>query len=247
MRWSYRLGKVAGIDLYVHVTFLMLLAWVGLSRLFTGYGLDGAVLSVALVGLTFGVVVLHELGHALAARRFGIPTRDITLLPIGGVARLARMPEKPLQELVVALAGPAVNLVLAVAAGALLFVVPHELVLWFLGLNVILLVFNLLPGFPMDGGRVLRALLALRMPRLRATEIAVRVGRWVALALGVAGLFWNPMLILVAVFLWLTGGSELAAVRRQEQPPERVVYIPFGRGYIPVRLPPLQVRVIDVR
>lgn len=231
MRWSYRLGRVAGIDIDIHVTFLLLLAWVGLSRLFTGYGLDGALFSVALMGIVFGVVVLHELGHALAARRFGIATRNITLYLIGGVARLARMPQKPGQELAVALAGPAVNLVLAVLSGLLLLEWSHALLGWFFTINVVLLGFNLLPAFPMDGGRVLRALLAMRMPRLRATETAVRVGRWMAVLLGVAGLFGNFSLLLIALFVWFSGGAELAMVRRQELPPTEVFFTPQGTPF----------------
>lgn len=279
LRWSYRIGRLAGIDVYVHVTFLVLLAWIGLSRLLGGHGLASAALAVALMGTVFGIVVLHELGHALAARSFGIPTRDITLLPIGGVARLQRMPERPSQELVVAAAGPAVNLVLGALAWLALWlaeglpatlpsVVLAEFLEWMLVANVALLAFNLLPAFPMDGGRILRALLAFRKPFLQATEIAVRVGRVFAVLLGVAGLFYNPMLVLIAFFVWFGGGSELAMVRAREAAAswvpdsphtghvagERVVFVPGPAGWRAVRIvvgpPPQQppsVRIVDIR
>src|SRR5207244_1426998 len=182
MKWSWKVGSVAGIDLYVHATFFLLIAWVGITYWLAG-GSAAALDGIAFILALFAIVVLHELGHALTARRFGIPTRDITLLPIGGVARLDRMPQDPKQELLVALAGPAVNVVLA----AILFVVLElgeglaaygqvvrvggsflDQLFW---VNVSLAVFNLLPAFPMDGGRVLRGLLALRMDYLRATQI----------------------------------------------------------------------------
>lgn len=257
MKLNYKLGRLAGIDVYVHVTFLALLGWIGLSRLFAGEGMLGAVVGVTLMVMLFGIVVLHELGHALAARRYGIPTVDITLYPIGGVARLARMPSKPVQELVVALAGPAVNLALAALfALGLVFAPPSpllaSLLYWLVGANVVLLAFNLLPAFPMDGGRVLRALLATRVGRLKATETAARVGRWMALLLGAAGLFYNPMLILIALFVWFSGTAELRAVQAAEAPPPawgpRVVFVP-GRGFVLMNVvPPAEhVRVVDVR
>ncbi len=282
LRWSYRLGKLAGIDVHVHLTFLMLLAWIGMSRLVSGQGLVQAGLAVALVTMVFGIVVLHELGHALAARRFGIPTRDINLLPLGGVARLERMPEKPWQELVVAAAGPAVNLVLASIAALGLFMVEGlqrslvallvgELMVWLVMANLALLVFNLIPAFPMDGGRILRALLATRLPFPRATEIAVHVGRVLAVGLGLAGLFYNPMLVLVAIFVWMGGSAELSMVRHRFQPPpawgavglpvgevsgERVVFVPGPAGWRAVRLggappppppPATTVRIVDIQ
>jgi Zn-dependent protease len=178
----------------------------------------------------FGCVVLHELGHALAARRFGIPTRDITLYPIGGVARLERMSEKPWEEFWIAVAGPAVNVVIAgVLLGALGFArlvspvasLPFVVELFLFHLmviNVFLVLFNLLPAFPMDGGRVLRALLGLRLGHGRATEIAVNVGVVMAVLMGLAGFLLPSLgLILVAGFVFLAGQQELAAVRYREQ------------------------------
>jgi Zn-dependent protease len=208
MRWSYTLGRIAGIPIRVHLTFLLLLAWAALTE----GGLGGVLFTL----VVFGVVVLHELGHALAARGFGIETRDITLLPIGGVARLERMPRSPFQELIVALAGPAVNAGLALAAvGALVVVAASPnlvafapFLIKFLFVNVGLGLFNLIPAFPMDGGRAFRALLAMRTSFARATRIAARTGRWLAGALALVGLFVSPALVFVAAFVWLAGRQE---------------------------------------
>src|SRR5579859_4038822 len=198
-RWSWHLGRLFGIEVRVHATFLVLLAWVAFGHVLHGHDLGLAIGGVAYVVSVFAIVVLHELGHALTARQFGIATRDITLLPIGGVARLERMPTEPSQELLVAIAGPAVNVALA----ALLFgilgamgaaadisqwsMVGGPFVAKLMWTNVGLAVFNLLPAFPMDGGRVLRALLALRTDYLRATRAAALVGQGMALLFGFAG------------------------------------------------------------
>ena len=225
MKWSWRIARIAGIDLYVHVTFLILVGWVALSHYLARQSPAVAFTGVAFIFSLFAIVVLHELGHALTARRFGIPTRDITLLPIGGVARLDRMPQDPKQELLVALAGPAVNVVLA----AILFVVLElgeglaaygqvvrvggsflDQLFW---VNVSLAVFNLLPAFPMDGGRVLRGLLALRMDYLRATQIAAGIGQAMAVLFGFVGLFTNPFLVFIALFVWLGAAGEASMVQ----------------------------------
>ncbi len=229
------MGKIAGIETQVHASFLLILAWAA----WQGWrvqpsGLAMAV-SVAFVLLMFGCVLLHELGHALMARRFGVGTRSITLLPIGGVASLEGMPKNARQELLVAVAGPAVNLVIAAglflgltltggfvsaelaASSVLGFVLMFaEGLMW---ANLALAAFNMLPAFPMDGGRVLRAALAMRGDRLGATERAVKVGKVLAVGLGVYGLFVsnNPFLLLIAAFVWMTGNQELAAVRREAQ------------------------------
>src|SRR5213593_3772919 len=184
MRWSWRIGRIAGIDLYVHMTFLILLGWVGLSYYLARHSVRDALSGIGFILALFGIVVLHELGHALTARRYGIRTRDITLLPIGGVSRLERIPDEPRQEVWVSLAGPAVNVVIAAALYAWLLL-SHTLrpfsALTMAGgpflerlllVNVSLAVFNLLPAFPMDGGRVLRALLAMRMDYVRATQVS---------------------------------------------------------------------------
>ena len=234
MRWSWRIGRVAGIDLYVHATFVLLLAFVAYKE----YPAGALAIAAALLYIValFAVVVMHELGHALTARRYGVRTRDIILLPIGGVARLERMPRDPRQELLVALAGPAVNVALAIILYGIVRLTGHaptgglydfdvgmstrEFLYTFAFVNIFIAVFNLLPAFPMDGGRVLRAILAMRMSRYaRATELAARVGRVFALLLGIAGLsprVGNPLLVLIALFVWLGAGSEAAAVQTSE-------------------------------
>jgi Zn-dependent protease/CBS domain-containing protein len=225
MKWSWRIARVSGIDIYLHGTFLILLVWVAVSHLLQGHGMTDAMAGLLFISTLFGIVVLHELGHAITAQRFGIRTRDITLLPIGGVARLERMPEKPWQELLVALAGPAVNVVLA----ALLYVVlvpiegaaaMHDVALvggQFLAklvwVNVGLAVFNLLPAFPMDGGRALRALLAMKMDYVQATQVAASIGQGLALLLGFVGLFSNPFLVFIALFVWIGAAGEAAVVQ----------------------------------
>ena len=225
---SWKLGNAFGIGIYVHWTFLLLVAFV-LLRNWGQSGPHSAFYAVALLVGIFACVVLHELGHALMAQRFGIPTRDITLYPIGGVARLERMSERPFEEFCIAIAGPAVNVVIA----GLLFVVLPFLGLPFddsarlpaylkdsylftlAAMNIGLVLFNLVPAFPMDGGRVLRSVLVPGLGRLRATEVAANIGAIFAVLLMFAG-FWNPMLLLVGAFVFLAGRHELWAVRRQE-------------------------------
>jgi Zn-dependent protease len=225
VRMKWKIANLAGIGVYLHWSFWVLPAWILLSA---GGGLTGALGSVLFVFAIFGCVVLHELGHALMARHYGIGTRDITLYPIGGVASLERIPRRPSQELAIALAGPAVNVVIAgTLFGALLVagvgtqgptfsLVGGSFLLNLLAVNVALVVFNMLPAFPMDGGRVLRAFLAMRVPYLRATEIAVRVGQGVAIVLGLLGLWTGGTLLFVALFVFLAAQAELAMARRQE-------------------------------
>ncbi|MBD3240141.1 MAG: hypothetical protein GF331_06110 [Chitinivibrionales bacterium] len=212
---SWNLGRIAGISVNVHGTFLILLGFIVLSGLFSG-GAGYAALELTTILTLFGVVILHELGHALAARQYGITTRDITLYPIGGIARLERMPERPSQELVVAMAGPAVNFALAAGAYALATLPAAGISAWllqrFMIINIGLGVFNLLPAFPMDGGRVLRAFLALKYDYLRATRTAARVGRFMAVGLALLALQFNPMLLLIAAFVWIAGSAEERAV-----------------------------------
>jgi Zn-dependent protease/CBS domain-containing protein len=229
MGWSWRLGRIAGIDVYVHATFALLLLWVGFAFYTPRQDFGDALAGVGFVLAVFGVVVLHELGHALAARRYGIKTRDITLLPIGGLARLERMPEDPKQELVVALAGPAVNVVIAAglwvgiaATGGFTITTVEQLDRFgipfaerMFAVNVWLVIFNMIPAFPMDGGRVLRALLAMRMDYVRATRTAAGVGQFMAILFGLAGLFLfnNLFLVIIALFVWVGAAGEAAAVQ----------------------------------
>lgn len=227
MKWSLKLGKLFGIDVYLHFTFLLLLAFLGFYFWRTTNDVGAAVRGVAFISALFGCVVLHELGHALMARRYGIPTRDITLLPIGGVARLEKMPEKPMQEFWVALAGPAVNVVIAlvlfVGLAATQGFIPMDETnvigdsFWqrLMVLNVLLVVFNLLPAFPMDGGRVLRALLSLRLGRRRATAIAANVGQAMAILFGILGFLYNPFLIFIGIFVFLGAQAEAGMVEMQ--------------------------------
>jgi Zn-dependent protease/predicted transcriptional regulator len=224
MRWSIRIGTLFGIRIEVHVTFLLMLAGVALFT--TQSARDAAHTALDLV-LLFGCVVLHELGHALMARRFGILTREIVLLPIGGVARLERMPEKPSQEILVALAGPAVNVVLGTIFGGSLFalgVKPEALLAraqgegtleFLLFANLAMIVFNLIPAFPMDGGRVLRGALATFLPYARATRIASLVGQGFALLFAVIGVFVmkSVVLVFIALFVFITAGEERAIVQ----------------------------------
>ena len=237
-RWSFKIAEPFGIGVYVHISFLLIVAWVALGQLQTGGGMGAVLASVIFLLALFACVVLHELGHALAARRYGIRTRDITLLPIGGLARLERMPQKPLQELVVAIAGPAVNVVIAAALWLWLGVtgslVPADQLGLTMGpfferllaVNLALVVFNMLPAFPMDGGRVLRSLLALRLGFLRATRIAAAVGKAMAALFALIGIFFNPFLLLIAIFVWFgaTQESALAEARtRRAQPVWEIV------------------------
>jgi Zn-dependent protease len=227
MKWSLKLGKLFGIDVYLHLTFLLLLSFLGFYFWQTTHDVVAALHGVAFIVALFGCVVLHELGHALMARRYGIKTRDITLLPIGGVARLEKMPEKPIQELWVALAGPAVNVVIAVALGIGLWssgglaplegISPSSGSFWqrLLVLNLILAAFNLLPAFPMDGGRVLRAMLAFRMGRRRATAVAANVGQIMAIGFVIFGFFYNPFLIFIGIFVYLGAQAEAGMVEMQ--------------------------------
>ncbi|UCF69478.1 MAG: site-2 protease family protein [Acidobacteriota bacterium] len=225
MRWSWKIGEFAGIGVYVHATFLLLIGWVALVHWTAEKSLAATIGGVAFVLALFLCVVLHEFGHALTARRYGIRTRDIVLLPIGGVARLERMPDRPIQEFWVALAGPAVNVVIAVALLLWLIVVGGFAPLRELGvatgpflqrlmfLNVVLVVFNLIPAFPMDGGRVLRAVLAMNLEYTRATQIAAKIGQGLAFVFGFIGLFTNPFLVFIALFVWIGAAQEASMVQ----------------------------------
>jgi Zn-dependent protease len=222
MKWSWKLGTFAGIGVYVHATFSILIGWVVLSEWLRSRDAAATIGSVVFVLSLFACVVLHEFGHALTARRYGIRTQDITLLPIGGLARLEKMPDRPIEEFWVALAGPAVNVVIAGLLFAFLSlsgglgamtaesIVEAPFLVRLMLVNVMLVLFNLLPAFPMDGGRVLRALLAMRMQYARATQIAASIGQGMALLFGFLGFFANPFLLFIALFVWIGAEQEAA-------------------------------------
>ena len=227
MKWSLKLGSFAGIGVYLHWTFALLIGWIFLAHLGAGHTPGQALAGVGFIMALFLCVVLHEFGHALTAKHYGVRTRDITLLPIGGVARLERIPEKPMQEFWVAVAGPAVNAVIAAALLVVLLLLDRadELLaiqgfqggflarlMW---VNLFLGAFNMLPAFPMDGGRVLRALLAIRIGRRRATAVAANIGQAMAILFGIIGLFHNPFLIFIAVFIYLGAQGEADYVETQ--------------------------------
>jgi Zn-dependent protease len=235
-RWSWHLGRILGIPTRIHASFALLLLWVGVTTWQAAHSGAAVVFGLGFALAIFACVLLHEFGHALVARRFGIETRRITLLPIGGVAELERSPTDPRAEMWIAAAGPAVNLAIAAVlslvgfttgafAGAGIAAVVFNGLVW---ANLMLAVFNLIPAFPMDGGRVFRAWAQRRYGRVRATRMAARLGRWLAAGFGVWGLFsGNFVLALVAVFVWFAAGRELAAVEhiaaheRQREAQER--------------------------
>lgn len=244
MRWSWRVARVAGISIHLHATLLILLAWVGYRYYAWRHHMGDMIEGVLFIAAFFVIVLLHELGHALAARHYGVPTRDITLLPIGGVARIERIPENPRQELVIALAGPAVNVLIAViywGAVSPISAIVHPRDLQLVGGdfleklvwgNVAMGVFNLAPAFPMDGGRVLRAVLAWRLGHTRATRIAVDIGQALAFALGAIGLYaMNPIYVFVALFVYLGAEDEGEIARVQSAlsgiPVERIMIREF--------------------
>ncbi|MET0632880.1 MAG: site-2 protease family protein [Xanthobacteraceae bacterium] len=226
MSWSINIGTIAGTAVRVHITFLLFLGWIFFAT-YVAEGPEAAMASLVFMVLLFACVLAHEFGHIFTARAFGVPTPDVTLLPIGGVARLARMPEEPREEFLIAIAGPLVNVVIAfglvLIAGARLKAgdlaimdsANVSLVDRLAAVNIFLALFNMIPAFPMDGGRVLRALLATRMGYVRATEIAASIGQAVAFALGFIGLFYNPLLIFIAIFVYLAAASEahMVAIR----------------------------------
>jgi Zn-dependent protease len=229
MRSSLKVASIFGIEVRIHVTFLLYLAWIWLNY-YQVAGLSGAIQGVLLILALFACVLLHEFGHAFAARAFGIRTPDITLWPFGGVARLNRIPDKPWQELIVAIAGPLVNVVIA----AVLFLIhgtagiqqaehlesPRvDLLAKLAWVNVILVLFNLIPAFPMDGGRVLRALLAMVMPYAQATQIAARLGQGLAILFAVFGFVYNPVLIFIAFVIFVGAQQELAMARANRSLP----------------------------
>ncbi len=222
MKGSFKFGNIAGIGVFIHWTFSILIAFIIFSSYRAGHDAERIGWMILFVLSIFVTVFLHELGHALAAKKYGIKTKDITILPIGGLARLEKIPEKPSEELVVAIAGPAVNIAIA-GITALFITIPaaDELTLQLTGgvnssnfflnffiVNIFLAVFNLIPAFPMDGGRILRALLAMKMQRHTATTIAARIGQALAVGFIFGGFFSNPFLIFIGLFIILGAQGE---------------------------------------
>ncbi|MFT5522755.1 MAG: Zn-dependent protease [Pirellulaceae bacterium] len=227
---GWKIGEYSGIGVFVHWSFILLPVWIAVSTLMGGGGILEILVGLVWIAAVFGCVVLHEFGHALAARRFGIGTKDITLLPIGGVARLDRIPRKPGQEFLIAVAGPAVNVAIALILGVVLFLtgsltqafsfslVGSSFLFNLLAVNIGLVVFNMIPAFPMDGGRVFRSVLAFFLPYVKATDIAATVGQVVAVGFGILAVsFGEPMLLLLAAFVFFAGRAEAGAVRQREE------------------------------
>jgi len=224
MPWSLTVGKIAGTAIRIHVTFLLFLIWIWAAYYRQG-GTNAAWEGVAFVMLLFLCVLLHEFGHIFAAKRYGVNTPDITLWPFGGIANLERIPEKPREELVVAIAGPLVSIAIAVFLVLLVgaTIDPSnlmniedpkvEMAAKLASANVFLVLFNMIPAFPMDGGRVLRALLGIKLGFARATELAASIGQGLAISLGLIGIFTNPMLVIIAVFVFLAAAGEAGHVQ----------------------------------
>jgi Zn-dependent protease len=230
MKGAFRIGSYRKIGVYIHWTFLLLLFWVGGSSFFDGSSWDAIFEEIGFILMVFLCVLLHEFGHALSAARYGIPTKDITLLPIGGLARLEKIPERPWHELVVAIAGPAVNVGIIIVLGVLMYfgkglplgmdifsVESNSLLVNLLLVNISLVVFNMIPAFPMDGGRILRSLLAMKLSKTKATVIAVRIGQVISIGFVVFGWFYSPMLILIGIFIFMGAKAELKYIREADQ------------------------------
>ena len=236
MKWSFQIGKLFGIPIRVHVTFLLLLFFIGIvgSR---HAGASGAILGMVSIVFIFLCVVLHEIGHSLMAIHYGINVKDIVLLPIGGVSRMEEIPEDPKKEISISVVGPLVSFGLAFIFFLIakvtnqnidirnLSLFSGNLVANLFWINLILGLFNLVPAFPMDGGRVLRGILGTVMDSLKATKIAVSVGQVFAILLFFFGIFFNWWMALIAIFIYLGAESE-----------ERMVALRATLGKSPVRL-----------
>ena len=241
LKGSLTLGRVRGIRFQVHWTFLLLVGWIVFLEMSRGNNFEAILWSIAFVVVLFGCVILHELGHALTAARFGVGTKQITLLPIGGVASLESMPENPFEEFWVAVAGPLVNVAIAillylvVPVGDFVSQDPEQLqqtlsainagnfLFYLFSANVMLVLFNVIPAFPMDGGRILRSLLSMKMNRIQATRIASGLGQLVAFLFFVFGLIYNPILALVGVFVFFGAQGENVMVQQMALLKDRTV------------------------
>ncbi|MBK7682742.1 MAG: site-2 protease family protein [Bacteroidia bacterium] len=230
MKGAFRIGSYRNIGVYIHWTFLLLLLWVGGNSFFDGSTVNAIAEEIGFLLMVFFCVLLHEFGHALSAARYGIPTKDITLLPIGGLARLEKIPEKPWHELVVAIAGPAVNVGIIIILALVMYfgkglplgmdifsVDSNSFLVNLLLVNISLVVFNMIPAFPMDGGRILRSLLAMKLTKVKATLIAVRIGQVISIGFVVLGWLYSPMLILIGIFIFFGAKAELKYTIEAEQ------------------------------
>ncbi len=226
MKGNLNLGSISGIKIKVHWTFMFLIVWIVFEEIINGGNLQSILFNIGFVLSVFLCVVLHELGHAITAKRFGVSTKKITLLPIGGVASLDKIPEVPRQEFIVAISGPMVNVLIA---AMLYYTAPVQqfinqdiietfvkvneftvplFIFYLFVVNISLFVFNLIPAFPMDGGRILRALLAMKMDRVKATKIAAGIGQFIAVFFLLIGFLYNPILIFIALFIFLGAYGE---------------------------------------
>jgi Zn-dependent protease len=225
MKYSLYVGSVAGIKIFLHWTFVILIGWIIVMNLQASLGWMDILWSLTFIFAVFGCVTLHELGHALAAKRYNIKTHNITLLPIGGIARLDYIPEQPKEELFIAIAGPLVNLAIALALYPLVLMYHSigdltsvesikgaNFIPVLLSVNLWLALFNLIPAFPMDGGRVFRALLAFKMGNVKATRLAATVGQFLAMVFVFAGFWLNPLLIFIGLFIFLGAQTEATHV-----------------------------------
>lgn len=228
MKLSLYLGSYKNVKVFIHWTFSLLLLWIIISNMRQGMPALDILWIILFVLALFGCVVLHEFGHALAAQKYGIQTKDIVLYPIGGIARLEKLPEDPKQELWVAIAGPLVNIGIFIILSGILSIQgfnieslevikiePGTMVLYLASANLILALFNLLPAFPMDGGRILRAFLAIRLPRAKATQIAGGIGQFLAIFFIFFGLFNNPILVLIGIFIFLGAAAEVTHTQQE--------------------------------
>lgn len=234
MKANLNLGSISGINIKVHWTFMFLILWIVLSEIKQGGNFKSILFNIALVLAVFFCVILHELGHALTAKYYGISTKRITIWPIGGMAMMEKIPESPKQELIVTMAGPFVNIIIALL---LYFIIPvkelmhsnftetfeilssftiQNFLFYLYIVNIALVVFNLIPAFPMDGGRILRALLAIKMHRVKATQLASSIGQFMAVMFLLIGLLYNPFLIFIALVIFLGAYGENEIVRHLE-------------------------------
>lgn len=222
MKWSLYAGKISGIKIFIHWTFLILIGWIIFNGIRAELGFNSIFFSVIFTLTIFLCVVLHELGHALVAKKFKIITSDIILLPIGGMARMENIPEKPMQEFLIAIAGPIVNFVIAailyfsvtvngnvLETQEITSVTMQNFFPLLYIVNFTIGMFNLIPAFPMDGGRILRALLSFKLPHYTATRIASATGQFLAIGFILMGFFYNPFLIVIGAFIFLGAQAEV--------------------------------------